>query len=107
MQPSNVQTLSVPTIGSPNPSRLTQAGGIPMRVVVRNVGPTVIFISHDTTDLSNVSSLGAVYQLPPGQSDVFVLAPQQSIIAASQGAGGLVSIAVSEAVPVGKSYMES
>lgn len=107
MQPSNVQTLSVPTIGSANPSRLVQAGQVPMRVLVRNVGPSVIFISHDVTDLANTSSLGASYQLPAGQSDVFVLAPQQSIIAASQGAGGLVSIAVSEAVPVGKSYLES
>lgn len=107
MNASIVQTLSVPEIGSPSPSRLYQAGAMPMRCVVRNVGGVVIIISHDVADLASANSLGATYQLPAGQADVFVLAPKQSIFAVSQGAGGSVSVAVSEAVPVGKSYLES
>jgi len=108
VQPSIVQTLSVPSVGAGgNPSRLIQAAKTPLRVLVRNTGGTVIFIAHDVSDLSNINAVGAAYQLPAGQSDVFVVAPGQSIIAAAQGAGGQVSIAVSEAIPVGKAYMES
>jgi hypothetical protein len=57
MMPSIVQTLSVPTIGSADPSRLFQAGDTPMRVVIRNVGGSVIMIAHDVTDLSSLNSL--------------------------------------------------
>lgn len=78
-----------------------------MRVVVRNTGGVVVFIAHDVADLAALSNIGAAYQLPPGQADVFVLAPEQSIIAASQGAGGQVCIAASEAIPVEKNWMES
>lgn len=107
MKASFVQTLAVPNIGTEDPSRLTQAGPVPMRVVVRNTGGVVLFIAHDVADLGNISNIGATYQLPPGQADIFVLAPKQSIIAAAQGAGGQASIAVSEAIPVDKNWMES
>lgn len=78
-----------------------------MRVMVRNTGGVLVFIAHDVSDLSQGSNIGAAYQLPPGQADVFVLAPEQSIIAAAQGAGGQVCVAASEAIPVEKNWMES
>lgn len=107
MRNSIVQTLAVPAIGAVDaqgkpsePSRLIQAGDVPMRVVVRNTGGTVVFIAHDVGDLAQINSIGSAYQLPPGQADVFVLAPKQSIMAASQGGGGQCAVAASEAFPV-------
>jgi|SRR5882672_3655930 len=99
--------MSVPLIGSKKNSRLFQAGDKPMRVMVRNVGGNLVYIAHDANDVSQVNSTGGVYQLPPGASDVFVLAPRQSLFAAANGGAGSVSIAASEAVPVDKHWMES
>lgn len=78
-----------------------------MRALVRNVGGNLVYIAHANGDLSQINSLGAVYQLPAGQADVFVLAPRQTLFAASNGGGGQVSVALSEAIPVGQRYMES
>lgn len=106
MTPSIVQTLAVPALGLSDPSRLIQAGPVPMRVVVRNTGGTIVFIAHDVSDLAQINSIGSAYQLPAGAETVFVLAPGQSIIAAAQGGGGQCSIAASEAIPL-KNWMES
>ena len=107
MQPSIVQTLTIPVIGNNNPSRLWQAGGIPARVLIRNTGGNPVLLAHDSADLAQLNSTGATYTLPPGQSDVIVLAPRQSLFAAAFGGGGQASVAVSEAIPVGKAWMES
>lgn len=107
MRDSIVQSMQVPLIGSKKNSRLFQAGDKPMRIMVRNVGGNLVYIAHDSADVSQVNSTGGVYQLPPGASDVFVVAPRQSLFAAANGGAGAVSIAASEAIPVGKNYMES
>ena len=108
MRPSVILTIDVPALGSRNPARLTQAGaGSPLRVLVRNVGGVQLFISHELQNLTNVNSNGGTYQLPAGQSDVFVVAPSQSLFAASLGGGGKVSLAISEAVPLSEKFLES
>lgn len=98
-EPSNsvVNTVIVPTIGT-NPATLYSAAKVPLRVVVRNVGGAVLFIAHDSSTLAQPPALAGTFQLPPGVSEVFVLIPRQGIYAASAGAGGLASIAVSEAL---------
>jgi hypothetical protein len=102
-----MQTVSVPILGAVNPSRLVQApNNSPFRVLVRNVGGVLIYLAFENEDLSSISAVGGVYQLPPGQSDAFVLAPSQSIFAAANGGNGLASVAVSEAIPL-KDWMES
>lgn len=106
MQPSLVQTLSIPQVGG-DPTRLIQAGANPMRVVVRNNGGNVLLIAFETPSLSDVNNMGSIYQLPVGQSETFVLAPQQSIFAAGLGGGGTASIAASEAIPGKQFYQES
>lgn len=99
MQASIVQTLSIPLIGQ-TAALITQAGALPTRVQLRNTGGSLVFLAHDVNALTDVTSLGAVYQLPAGAGpDVFVLAPGQSLFAVSTGAGGQVSVAISEAVP--------
>jgi hypothetical protein len=107
VRPSKLQTLSVPVVGSRSPALLIQAGEAPMRVVVRNIGGVAVFIAHEQTGLAQIGNQADQFQLPAGQSEVFVLAPKQSLSAAGSGGGGQVSIAASEAVPVGKHWMES
>lgn len=107
MRNSITQTVTVNQIAEgSNPSRLIQASDVPMRVVVRNTGGTTLLIAHESNQVANTNSLGDVFQIPNGQEDVFVLAPKQSLFAASVGGGGQASIAASEAMPV-KYFMES
>ena len=99
MQSSVLQTLTIPLIGSAS-ALITQAGALPTRVQLRNTGGVLVFLAYDVNALTDVTSLGAVYQLPAGAGpEVFVLAPGQSLFAVSVGAGGQVSVAISEAVP--------
>ncbi len=103
MQPSRVNTVTIPAIGS----NATQAGvpplfvanTKPMRVLVRNVGATLIFLAHSPNEVQNTPATSGVFQLPTGVSEAFVLAPRQGLYAVAQGAGGSVSYAASEAVP--------
>lgn len=100
MRDSLFNTVAVPIQGSKNPATLYKADVNPLRIVVRNVGPGVLFLAFNSTDLSDVSSgLAATFQLPAGLSEVFVLAPKQGIYATSLGGNGLASLSVSEAFP--------
>lgn len=78
-----------------------------MRVLVRNNGGNVIFLAYEAQDVSDVTSTGATFQIPTGQSDVLVLAPGQSLFCAALGANGTASVAISDAVPVRDRYLES
>lgn len=100
-QPSRLATINVPIVGANNPALLTRAPkGKVVRVLVRNVGGVLVFLTHEANDLATLSNAAsAAYRLPPGQTDVFVLMPEQSLFAAGQGAQSLVCIAVSEAIP--------
>ena len=100
-QPSRVATINVPVIGTNNPATLLRAPkDRPMRVLVRNVGGVLVFLSHDATDLATFTNASASsYRLPAGFADVFVVMPEQGMFAAAQGAQGMISIALSEALP--------
>lgn len=100
-QPSRLATINVPIVGSNAPALLTRAPkGKVMRILVRNVGGVLVFLTHESNDLATFSNAAsAAYRLPPGQADVFVLMPEQSIFCAGQGAQALVCIAMSEAIP--------
>lgn len=107
MRGSTTATLTVPEIGGGNnPSRLANANHTPVRVAVRNTGGTALLIAFEVNAVSNVQSIGDVYQLPVGGTEVFVCAPGQSLFAASVGGGGEVSVTTNEAIPV-KYFMES
>jgi hypothetical protein len=100
-QPSRVATINVPIIGSNNPATLIRAPkGKPIRLMIRNVGGVLCFLAHDVQDLATFSNASAnSYRLPAGQVDVFVVMPEQAVYAVAQGAQGLISIAISEALP--------
>lgn len=99
MRQSKVNTVTVPGIGQKNPATLYIADHVPMRVVVRNVGGSTIVLAHESPVLTMAQVIAGAYRLPPGQEDVFVLAPKQGLYAASAGNNGQVSYAASEAVP--------
>lgn len=103
MRESRISTMVVPAIGG-DAATLFKATDRPVRVLVRNVGGVAVFIAHNSLDLGQVGVVSGTFQLPTGMSEVFVLAPTQGLFGAGAGVAGLVSIAVSEAIPV---FMES
>ena len=100
MKPSHMNTITVPPVGSTTPGIVATASGAPLRVLVRNVGPVLVFLAHETENLANPGGPSTgVYRLPAADVDIFVLAPGQSVYAVSAGIGGLLTIAGSEAFP--------
>jgi hypothetical protein len=95
---SQLNTVNVPTVGT-SPALLYVAADVPLRINIRNVGGAVVLLAHESTTLSQPPALANTYQLPPGTDVTLVLMPRQGVSAASSGAGGVVSIAVSEALP--------
>ena len=107
MQNSQLNSLSVPAIGSPNPATLFVAALVPIRIVITNIGTNLVYLAHDPSTLQNFGvGITNTYLLPaapgPGSQVTLVLAPSQGVYAAGVGVGGQVSIAVSEALPVGE-----
>lgn len=100
---SQVNTIFVPPPGG-SPATLYIAAEVPLRLVVRNAGGVNLLLAHDTNSLSQ-GSLAGTFQLGVGQSEVFVLMPRQGMYAIAAGAGTIVSLAVSEALP--ETWMES
>jgi|SRR5215469_9033936 len=104
MANSSTNTLQVPGPATKNPATLFKAAQKPMRVVVTNVGGSTLFLAHDTESLTNQPVLTGTYVLPAasgaGSQAVIVLAPMQGLYAVTLGAGGVATIAVSEALPV-------
>ena len=69
------------------------------RVHVRNIGPVLVFLSDVLNDINNTEGpTGAVVRLPANDRDVFVLAPNQTLYALAAGPGGLLSVAISQAL---------
>jgi len=98
MQNTNFETYTVQPIGSNNPTTLATAAKIPLRILVNNVGPVVIFVSLTTSDLTPRPSTAA-YRIFPGQQHAFVLAGKQGLYAVGAALGGLMSVTASEALP--------
>jgi hypothetical protein len=102
MHDSKLNTMAVPVVGSDSPATVTQATDVPFRVMVRNVGGNIVFLAHSSGALQAAPVSADTYQLPPGQVDVFVLNEKQGLYAASQGGGGVLSCAISVALPTTK-----
>lgn len=99
MQNTSFETFSVQAVGSPSPTTLAKAATHPLRVLINNVGPVMIFISLNTTDLQPAPTM-QTYRVFPGQQHALVLAPKQGLHAVGVAAGGLMSVTSSEALPV-------
>lgn len=104
MRDSTLNTLSItglPLTATARPSLLAVASDVAARVVVRNVGPVLVFLAFDVNALSNAEGPSSgVFQLQPNASEVFVLAPKQRLVAVGVAGGGKLSIAQSEALEI-------
>ena len=102
MQSSHVRTIPVPAGGAgATPTAAAFAAKVPIRVSVRNVGGAVLVFGYSSSDVVGEGGpTSSVYRLPLGASEIFVLAPKQTLYAVGVGAGGVVSVSVSEAIPV-------
>jgi hypothetical protein len=100
-QASKFDTLSISAIGARTPTKLCQAGKVALRVLVRNVGAGIVFISGAVEDVNPQSGPSTgTYRLPAGQEDVFVVTPNSSLFALAVGIGGQLSVGTSEALPM-------
>jgi hypothetical protein len=74
----------------------------PARVLVDNIGATLVFLggTRDNT-FGPEGPTSATYRLLAGRSQVFVLAPEQVLYAIGSGAGAIVSVTNSDAIPLG------
>lgn len=99
MQNTNFETLTVQPVGSATPTTIVKSAKVPLRVLVNNVGPVVIFVSAAVTDLTPQPTT-ATFRLFPGQSQSFVAAPKQGVYCVGAAVGGLLSISTSEALPL-------
>jgi hypothetical protein len=98
-QDMKTSTLTVQPIGTTNPTSLANAALVPLRVLVRNVGPVTIFIAVNTVDLLTPTPGVASYLLVPGEEDVFIINTKQVLLAVGTGPGGFASVAISDALP--------
>ena len=107
MEPTSFSTyfpVALVLTGQPNPP--TPIGrapeGKPARLLVENVGATLVFIAGTEQAAQNPEGTSSgTYQLRPGISQVFVLAPSQVLFAIGAGAGSIVSVSGSDAIPIG------
>jgi len=97
MTDSTARNFPVGDSTAANPSPIAKATKVPVRAAVRNTGGGIVFVGYATTDVSPVTSQS--YRLPPGESEVFILAPYQSLYVSAAG-GSIVSVTVSDALPL-------
>jgi hypothetical protein len=100
MMQSTFQTIQTPATGTPNSSTLAKAGTVPLRVYVDNIGAAIVALSFASENLATIAASTSCFRLAVTRNVTVVLAPKQTLFGASLGAPGLVSIAVSEALPV-------
>ncbi len=104
MTESRMNTVAVPALGIVTTQlgvpAVCKAALVPLRALIRNIGPVGVFLAYSGSELQG-STFAGVFLLPAGASESFLLVPQQGIYAVSQGAGGRVCYATSEAIPLG------
>jgi len=86
------------------PSTLVKAANAPIRVLVRNDPSSAVSVifAHDTGAFGSAIAIGGpeTFAISPADSEVFLLAPFQSLYALTTGAARIF-LAVSEAFPIG------
>jgi len=79
---------------------LAQAVQAPLRVLVRNTSfGNAVWVAHSVQELQRFPVGPNTFELPPGTSEVFVLAPGQKLFCVADGQGATVNVAQSELIP--------
>lgn len=84
-----------------SPAFVVQAGKCPARVLVRNTSVgVVVFLALSVESLMTLSEGpgGDLFELPPGFSETFVLAPGQKLFSGAQAPNGIITFATSDAL---------
>jgi len=103
MQTTIFKTYSIPAGGpTATPNTIASGTAVSVRAVVRNRGANMLFFGDNAEALiSPEGPTSDTIELPPGETDVYVLAPGQRLFAIGAGAGGRASVSVSEVLPLG------
>ena len=84
------------------PAILCSSGNRPLRVLVRNTSVgVVVFLALDQQALATLTEGpgGGTFELPAGMSETFVIAEEQRLYVAAAVVGGIVTFAISDALP--------
>lgn len=114
MMDSRFDTLSVPRLvlsgaagrGTDAPKKLAatpivNASKHPLRVIVQNVSfAAEMYLAYDAATLQDNEPGSGTFLLQAGNSVTIMLAPSQRLYAISLSDGCLVSVAISEALPI-------
>lgn len=102
MQISEFKTVSVPAIAAGAlPTVIARGTNVPVRVLVENISGTLVFLANRSQDIVGPAGpTSSAYRLRPDVTQVYVLAPSQQLYAAGNGLGGLLSMSISEALPL-------
>jgi hypothetical protein len=102
MQDTSFRTVAVPNaVAGAQPTVVARATDVPCRVLVENATGTLIFLARASQDIVGPSGpTGGTFRVRPNTSHVFVLAPEQELFAAGNGAGAQLSVSMSEALPL-------
>jgi hypothetical protein len=102
MRQALLKTVNLPAaLAGSNPVVIGKGTDVPARIAVRNVGAVMIFISQASQDIVGPGGVGSsAFRLLPGAAEVFVVDAAQELYGAGQGANGMISVAVSEALPL-------
>ncbi len=105
MKDSRIFQMECPAFGTAQPATITKVPEkeVPARVMVDNIGSVPVFITHNSSALTE-GNIATSYNLPVNGSRVFVVAPGQGLYAAGQGATGRVCGAISDSLPL---FLES
>lgn len=101
----NADDESVDQSGALNaqPVAICAAGHCALRVVVRNVSFGVsAFLALDSSSLLTLKTDGPggdLFELPPGISETFVLAPSQRLFLGAAAPGCVITLAENDALP--------
>lgn len=101
MRPTTFQVYLLPQIGERDPVAVARAGqATPSRVEIRNLSATTINVGLAQQDIQGPSGItSTVWQIPPGEKDLFVLAEGQVLFANSSAPSARICVQVSEAYP--------
>jgi len=99
MHNTSFASVPLPAIGAREGVAIARANQTDVRVELDNVGATMVFVATSAVALRQVTPAGiapAVYRVLVGRQKVFVLAKGQTLFGLGTGAGGLVSVSVSD-----------
>lgn len=103
MKRTQMQQYDVPGAATPQarPLTIATAGNVPLRVLVRNIGPFAVFCAAASEDAIGAGlPSSSTFQIPPGEEDVFVISPKEGLYAIGPVPGGRVAVSASEALPL-------